>query len=339
MLQDRVKCGGEFWNAAEAIGLKRSEILREAKLPLDIGVHDATMTTDQMFDLWRAVETLGGADAAFDLGTAITTGALPPNFVVLFHAKNLGDAIHRMARYKALSAPEIFQLKTKGGEFSISIAFPRAKTPIPLGVIDASFLFFVNMARTCTETNVKPRKLELPRQRSEKIEEWFNCPIRWNAPSALLVFSLSDLNLPFTQYNRELLEMLDTVLDGKLAEQTNQKTSYTEQVRWHLHRRLSGGRPNLASIAQDMAVSERSLQRHLRQEGHSFQSVLSDTRHQVAKDYLAKPDLELSEIAYLLGYENQGSFFRAFQKWEHQTPSDWRDVNLASSNTKLSSRD
>ncbi|MEM9422334.1 MAG: helix-turn-helix domain-containing protein, partial [Pseudomonadota bacterium] len=217
-----------------------------------------------------------------------------------------------------------------GDEFSISISFPCAKTPIPDGVIDSSFLFFVNTARTCTETHVKPKRIELPRERSQKLEKWFDCPIRWNAPKAQIVFVLSDLDLPFTQYNRELLDMLDTVLDGQLAEQTSQKQSYTQQVRWHLHRRLSSGRPNLASIAEEMAVSERSLQRHLRQEGYSFQSILAETRHDVAKDYLSKPALELSEIAFLLGYEDQGSFFRAFQKWEGETPSDWRDANLRS---------
>ena len=330
MLQDRVKCGGEFWNAAEVIGLKRSEILREAKLPLSLGAHDAIMTTEQMFDLWRAVQNLGGPDAAFDLGTAITTGALPPNFAVLMHAKNFGDAIQRMARYKTLSAPEVYELTTKGDEFSIELSFPVAKTSIPDGVIDSSFMFFVNMARTCTGTTVNPKRIEFCRPRSQKMEDWFNCPIRWNALKPKLVFGLNDLDLPFTQYNSELLEMLDTVLDGQLAERSSQKQSYTDQVRWHLHRRLSSGRPNLASIAEDMAVSERSLQRHLRREGHNFQKILSETRHEVAKDYLSKPGLELSEIAFLLGYEDQGSFFRAFQKWENQTPSDWRDENLAS---------
>ena len=326
-MQDRVKCGGEFWKAAELIGLKRSEILREAKLPVAVGAADAVMATDQMFDLWRAVETLGGPDAPFDLGHEITTGALPPNFVVLMHAKNLGDALQRMARYKSLSAPEIYDLNTNGQSFTISISFPCAKTPVPHGVSDSSFLFLVNMARTCTGVDVNPMQVELPRNRSKKLEEWFNCPIRWNAHTARLTFAVSDLELPFTQYNDELLTMLDTVLDGQLSDLSSNHKSYSEQVRWHLHRRLSGGRPNLASIAEDMAVSERSLQRHLRQEGWSFQTILSETRHQVAKEYLARPGFEISEIAYLLGYEDQGSFFRAFQKWEDQTPSEWREAH------------
>ena len=328
-MQDRVKCTDEFWNAAEGIGLKRSAILREARLPLALGTNGAIMTTDQAFDLWRAVEALGGPDAAHDLAIGMNTGALPPNFVVLFHAKDFGDAIHRMARYKALSAPEVFDLTTDGDEFSISMSFPHATTPVPAGHADATFAFFVNMARVCTGTNVKPKRVEVARDSSQKLLDWYDCPIEWNVRQARLTFRRSDLDLPFTQYNRELLEMLDTVLESRLAENSRESGSYSHQVRWHLQRRLSGGKPNLANIAEDIAVSERSLQRHLRQEGYNFQKILSETRHKLAKEYLVQANLEFSEIAFLLAYEDQGSFFRAFQKWENQTPSEWREANKA----------
>lgn len=331
MMRDRVKCTDEFWNAAEGIGLKRSAILRAARLPLALGADGAIMTTDQAFALWHAIEALGGPDAAHDLSIGTNTGALPPNFIVLFHAKDFGDAIHRMARYKALSAPEVFDLTDDGGEFSISMSFPFAKSPIPEGHIDATFAFFVKMARVCTGAKVTPKRVEFTRKRSQKLQDWYDCPIKWNARKARLVFRRSDLDLPFTQYNRELLEMLDKVLEERLAESSEEISSYSKQVRWHLRRRLTGGRPNLAGIAKEMAVSERSLQRHLRQEGYSFQTILSETRHELAKKYLAQPNLEFAEIAFLLAYEDQSSFFRAFQRWENRTPAEWREANEANS--------
>jgi len=253
MVQDRVKCTDEFWNAAEAIGLKRSAILSEAKLPLALGVDGAIMSVDQTFDLWRAIGSLGGPDAAYDLAIGMNTGALPPNFIVLFHAKDLGDAIHRMARYKALSAPEEFHLSDDGDEFSISISFPTAKTTIPNGFFDATFVFFVDMARVCSGAVIKPKRIEFTRKRSQKLQDWFDCPISWNARKARLVFHRSDLDLPFKQYNRELLEMLDTALEKRLSENSKDHGSYSQQVRWHLNRRLTGGKAICAGCAFDFA--------------------------------------------------------------------------------------
>ena len=83
---------------------------------------------------------------------------------------------------------------------------------------DATFAFCVNMARVCTGTNVIPTRVEAPRDRSQKLWDCYGCPIRWKARQARLVLHRNDLDLPFTQYNRELLEMLDSVLDGRLAE-------------------------------------------------------------------------------------------------------------------------
>jgi len=36
------------------------------------------------------------------------------------------------------------------------------------------------------------------------------------------------------------------------------------------------------------------------------------------------PALDLTEVALLLGYEDQSSFFRAFKIWEGVTPATWR---------------
>ena len=60
-------------------------------------------------------------------------------------------------------------------------------------------------------------------------------------------------------------------------------------------------------------MSARSLQRKLQDSGSTFQRLLEDARHEMARYYLSNSVLELTEAAYLLGYEDANSFARAFR--------------------------
>lgn len=51
---------------------------------------------------------------------------------------------------------------------------------------------------------------------------------------------------------------------------------------------------------------------------------MQEARRELARHYLLHSSLELTETAYLLGYEDANSFFRAFHSWEGRSPGDWR---------------
>lgn len=320
---DRIKTPESFWNSLQSLSINRAALLRQARLPPNVISPETRMSTKQLFALWDALETLAGDDIGLLVTETMHGATLPPSFLIAFHAKNVGEAFHRLARFKALCAPEEFRLSTEGDGCVVTTDWTYAQGPEPDALTDATFTFLVNMARVGTGKKIAPEHIALRRDRSERLEKWFDCPIRWNAPHARMAFNGQDLSIPFVSYNTELLAMLEGALEADLNTAEN-TTSVIDQVRWHLRRALTAGRPELRSIARDMAISERSLQRHLKNEGHSFKSLLSDTRHQLACEYLGEPDFDISEIAYLLGYENQGSFYRAFQKWECQTPAEWR---------------
>lgn len=71
-------------------------------------------------------------------------------------------------------------------------------------------------------------------------------------------------------------------------------------------------------------MSDRTLQRRLTDECTTFKKLLTQARHEKAREYLADPTLDIKEVAFLLGYEDQNSFYRAFRMWEGDTPSNWR---------------
>jgi len=62
----------------------------------------------------------------------------------------------------------------------------------------------------------------------------------------------------------------------------------------------------------------------LAQEGTSFTDLVDATRHELAQHYLTNPRVTLSEIACLLGYADQSTFFRASRRWFGEAPCEYR---------------
>ncbi|MCW2257475.1 AraC-like DNA-binding protein [Providencia alcalifaciens] len=139
-------------------------------------------------------------------------------------------------------------------------------------------------------------------------QTYFGCPIHLGAQHNCLHLDLTSLVLSFQSYNAELLDLLTPALDQKLSEYQS-KLSFIETVSWLLKRLLSAGRPDIPAVALELGVSERTLQRRLTEEGTNFQRLLATVRRSRAYELLADPSLYLMEVALLLGYEDQSSFF------------------------------
>ncbi|MGI5237927.1 helix-turn-helix domain-containing protein [Dactylosporangium sp. CA-139066] len=84
-------------------------------------------------------------------------------------------------------------------------------------------------------------------------------------------------------------------------------------VRAALHETIPGGDPSMTAVSRHLAVSSRTLQRQLHLEGTTFQALLASTREDLARHYLGHSAMRSAEIAYLLGYEDTNSFYRAFR--------------------------
>ncbi|HLA36379.1 MAG TPA: AraC family transcriptional regulator [Rhodocyclaceae bacterium] len=100
-------------------------------------------------------------------------------------------------------------------------------------------------------------------------------------------------------------------------------------VRAAIVKHLSQDGAHLATIAQQLNMTPRTLQRKLKEAGVSFQQLLDATRHELARDYLSRGDLNLTEIAFLLGYQEQSSFNHAFKEWSGVNPGAYRDKRAA----------
>ena len=107
------------------------------------------------------------------------------------------------------------------------------------------------------------------------------------------------------------------------------RSSIGEQVKVVLKRSLASGRPELADVARDLGLGERTLQRRITEEGKTFRDLLVEARQELGRRLLADPTAEIEEVACLLGYQDTSSFYRAFRDWEGVTPNRWRELNAA----------
>jgi len=88
--------------------------------------------------------------------------------------------------------------------------------------------------------------------------------------------------------------------------------------------RVTRGSIGIGDVARELAVSPRTLQRRLTEEGASFQQLVDDARRDAAGRFLRESELAISEVAYLLGYSEPAPFHRAFKRWYGVTPDVFR---------------
>jgi AraC-like DNA-binding protein len=112
-----------------------------------------------------------------------------------------------------------------------------------------------------------------------------------------------------------------------------------DDVRGSLGRCICGERPAVEKIAKSLGMSPRTLQRRLEELGTTYQVLLDDVRRRSARRLLTSTDLDATEVAFLLGFEEVNSFTRAFHGWEGTTPTRWRASKLRRPNRALPRRE
>src|SRR5437660_3803625 len=139
----------------------------------------------------------------------------------------------------------------------------------------------------------------------------FRCPVKFKATQNVLIFSKSDIELPFVTYNADLLATVAPQLEAELTEQLAEKT-LTEQAKGILKQVLAGQRPGIQDLARELHLSTRTLQRRLTEQGITFQRLLDEARHELARHYLLHSSPELYETDYIFIYEDDNTFCRDF---------------------------
>jgi AraC-like DNA-binding protein len=332
-MANRFRVAGAVRRKLRDVGLDPAKVLNQAGLPIGLlNEEKILLTTEEFFSFYHAIAEVSRDPAiGLKLGTEDRIERYDPIAIAALCTRSFRDAIQRIGRYKQLTCPEKIDLVERGNECSVHFTWLLADEAEPAMLVDVCFAWIMTIARRGTGRAIYPKRVEFERPEAHRVmyERHFQCPVKFEAAKNVLVFHKNDVDAEFATYNAELLAMVAPQLEAELKQELGER-SLREQVKGTLKRLLAGHRPAVKHVARELRLSTRTLQRRLTEDGVTFQELMEEARRELARHYLLHSSLELNETAYLLGYEDANSFFRAFQAWEGTSPGHWRSLHLAS---------
>jgi para-nitrobenzyl esterase len=326
-MSDRLRISSMWGKRFAEQKLAVPALLRGAGLPPVLFEQEKVyVSTAELFALWRSVgEMSSDPGIGLKLGAETRLARTHPAGIAVMCSRTFGDALQRLSRYKQLTCPEEIRIQRREQEASVEFFYVEAEETQPGVLVDMLLSWILSVGRLGTEGQIAPLRVELSRPVKHRgiLEKHFGCRVRFKADRNALVFRSTDFDRPFVTHNEELLSVIGTQLDSELKALTASNT-VGEQVKQTLRQLLAGRRPTLQDVAHELGLGPRTLQRRLTNAGITFQQVVEETRRELARHYLTQRAVELNEAAFLLGFGDANSFFRAFQTWEGTSPKEWR---------------
>ena len=316
-------------DACARLGLDTSAILQTAGLDrATIDDPDARIPIEQAGALWRtAYELSGDPDLALHAIEVLPFGAYRVIDFLAVSAPTIGAALAKVADYFPL-INDIVRLVYEVGDREVTFALQAPTRPAAITRPYAEYTLAAVFLRTRVATNQRFGliRVEFSHPPPPNVSEHariFECPVFFDAPACRLIISRAVWDTPRTGTDPALFSVLEThakmLLDRRPA-----PDDLVVRVRQAIETELRGGSPGLDTISRRLAMSGRTLQRRLSEQGVHYNDLLDDMRFRAAKSYLAARDVAGAEVAYLLGFAEQSSFNHAFKRWSGQTPTEYR---------------
>jgi len=158
---------------------------------------------------------------------------------------------------------------------------------------------------------------------SKKISDYFRTEVQFDAEQTSLAIARADADRVLPSGNKQIALMHDEMLMRYLVE--IKKGDIVQQVQSIILDNLPDGQVTDRLVASELNLSERSMQRRLKEHQTTFRFLLDGVREMVAKQYIENPMNRMSDIAFLLGFSEQSAFSRAFKKWTGKSPVEYRN--------------
>lgn len=265
-------------------------------------------------------------DMTLQIASMISTGHLGVVGYLLHACANMAEALACLRRYRKLIITAIEDMQVLSTHDTLELKWEHDPKIDPL-VLELGIAILVQFSRQLVNLEnqslppIQVNLIQVPPS-IEPYEQFYGCPVHFHPTWASVILPVSYLAIPIAQPDKTLLDILQKQAD--VALQALPKTDeFMHRVHQHLAQLCQDGQPHVDELAARLHLSVRTVQRRLMDNDTTFQQALDEIRQRLCWQYLQQ-DIQLSDIAQLLGYSDQSAFTRAYKRWTGSTPHQER---------------
>ncbi|MDO8179759.1 MAG: AraC family transcriptional regulator [Undibacterium sp.] len=318
-------------DAAMARGVALTTLVLAAGLPENAlsPLPETMAAVDYVRLLDTAAQLANDPHFGLHVGESVKLGTYTVYGLILLSCHDFGQVFQQTLRYEGLAhdlGRSDLQVTNGIAQYQWHSHFPNASRHLAESVFAGIRVFGNWLAGAPLPPVPVSFTHAAPEDMSEHQRIFGNAAV-FNAPINNASFDAALLSWPVPNADVGMYPVLQQHAEGLLREKMRAQAEggIVAQVRATIIANLTQDRARLALIAQDLNLTQRTLQRKLSEAGSSFQQVLDNTRHELAKDYLSQRQLNLADIAFLLGYQEQSAFNHAFKGWFGISPGSYRE--------------
>jgi AraC-like DNA-binding protein len=315
---------------AENLGAKRSDILSDIELTEnDISVPTNRVSVEKAILLWESIEKrTGSQDTGLMSGLNVRLQSLGVLGYVLMNSKSVLDTLEKFGIYQRLVASIANQVITKiDDKVKISLDLLDEWQPGYRYTLDFMIMARFSILKSCSDIEILPIELGFqfkePKNKDSYQFHFGFENIRFGCDTNYLVYKSEDLRSKMIGSDAELYKYFESLLHDALDEHDIIQ-QYSRSVRKLIHQYMNAEIPLVDDVASELAMSSRSLQSKLKDEGTTYQQLVNEVRKEVSMKQLKNKKLNITEIAFLIGFTDISVFSRNFKKWTGLSPTKYQ---------------
>jgi AraC-like DNA-binding protein len=254
-------------------------------------------------------------------------------YYVLASSEKLGDSLHRAVRYSTIANEGIVLRFRDEADAAMTFTYVGVDRHSDRHQIEFWLTSLARICRELTGRHLIPTHAKVVHEREKgtaELNTFFGCEVAFGADVDEVIFSGNVKDLPVVSGDPYLNELLIKYCEDAISGRHGSRGTLRSDLENEIVQLLPHGKTQMGEIARRLGMSKRTLARRLSSEGLTFAGILADLRVDLAKRHLRDEDLAISQIAWLLGYQEVSAFTHAFKRRTGKTPKEVRSERVIS---------